>query len=278
MEQIISDIEKKFLAQAKQQRRKIGIGIWRPKDIDLTTLYEAAKIVDLTVVGSNIDGLNCIPAKDDDEASRVLVGLLKDKKIEGMLRAQLKDSATHKIFLEIFDKKDNEFKNCPGIIAKDGQWIMVTTESNYNGMTLEQKRYEIFQTAKWMENNLGIKPTIGITSTRRPSGRVGEFGLLEDIAQRCETVAKELARAGYDVKEYYIDYEKAIWEGRNMVCPSIGMIGNTWLKGLCYLGGWHLVAVPYLDQGVFYDDTPRNNKEWFWPIISTAAWMNRGKL
>lgn len=274
----ISDLEKRFLQEARTKRRKIAIGIWRPEPEVVDTIWQAAGYADLIVVGCDIPGLQCVPTKDDDEASRVIIRLLQEKKVEGFVRAQLKDSQTHKLFLEKFGKKeDSQKKPVFSILARDDYWFAAPSCSNYNALTLEQKRFEILRCIQWMEA-LGIKPAIGITSTRRLTGRVGEFGLLEDIAQRCQTVAEELRVKGYDVKEYYIEYERAIWEKRNLVCPSVGMIGNTWIKALTYLGGWHFVAGPYLDQGVYYDDSPRNNQQWFWPIISTVAWINRGKL
>ena len=278
MEYTLSDLEERFLKEAHQKKRRIAIGIWRPEPVVVENLRQAAASVDLTVVGCDIPGLNCIPTQDDDEASAVIIDLLKQGRVEGIVRAQLKDSQTHAIFLNAYGRTESSKKAIPIFLARDGQWFAATSVSNYNALTLEQKRYEIFRVAEWMEDNLGIRPTIGIMSTRRLTGRVGEFGLLEEIAGRAQTVAEELRAQGYDVKEYYIEYEKAVWEGRQLICPSIGMIGNAWVKALAYLGGWRIVGAPYLDQEVYYDDSPRNWNGWFWPIISTAAWLNRGKL
>ncbi len=273
----LSEIEQQFLREARQKRRKIAIGIWRPEPEVVDNLWAAAGYADLTVVGCDIPGLSCLPTKDDDEASQVIVDLVKSGKVEGFVRAQLKDSYTHKVFLKVFNKPEPKYKICPLIVAKDGQWFVITSGSNYNALTLEQKIAEVERSAEWLED-LGIKPKIGITSTRRLTGRVGEFGLLEEIAKRCEDTAHYMREKGYEVKEYYIEYEKAVWEGCNLIAPSIGMIGNTWAKGLFYLGGWTNVSCPMLDEGAYYDDSPRNNTRWFWLIISTAAWLNRGKL
>jgi len=274
----LSEIEQRFLAEAKPKRRKIAIGIIDPQTEVVKSLLKASDYADLVVVGCEIDGLNCIPTQSEDEASQVIIDLVKSGKVEGLIRGQLKDSYTHKLFLQAYGRPEDKEKIPVSFLAKDGQWFAATSISNYNALTLESKRAEIFQTVQWLENSLGIKPTIGITSTRRPTGRVGEFGLLEEIAQRCETIAKELAEKGYDVKEYYIEYEKAVWEGRTLICPSIGMIGNTWIKALTYLGGWHWVGLAYLNQGVYYNNTPKSNKDWLWPVIFSVAWINRGKL
>ncbi|MFA6254750.1 MAG: hypothetical protein WC675_01800 [Patescibacteria group bacterium] len=274
----LSEIEQRFLTEAKQKRRKIGIGIIDPQPEVVKSLIQASDYADLVVVGSKIDGLNCIPTQSEEEASQVLVDLVKSGKVEGLMRAQLKDSYTHKLFLQAYGRPEDQEKISVSFFAKDGQWFATPSISNYSGLTLESKRNEISQAIAWLENNLGIKPTIAITSTRRLTGRVGEFALVEEIAKRCEIIANELREKGYDVKEYYIEYEKAIWEGRNLICPSIGMIGNTWTKGLAYLGGWRWLGIAYLNQGVYYNNAPKNNKNWFWPVIFSVAWINRGKL
>ena len=274
----LSEIETRFLREARLKRRRVAIGIWRPEAEVVDNLRAASGYVDLVVVGCKLNGINCIPTKDDDEASRRIVDLVKSGTVEGFVRAQLKDSFTHRVWLEAFPQAEAKQKVIPAFIAKEGQWFVAPGISNYNALTLEQKRHEILRTIEWLKENLGITPTIAITSTRRLSGRVGEFGLLEEIAQRCAQVADELRQRGYDIKEYYIEYERAVWEGRTLICPAIGMIGNTWVKALVYLGGWKFVGAPYLDQGAYYDDCPRNYRQWFWPIISTAAWLNRGRL
>ncbi|MFC1663434.1 hypothetical protein ACFL04_04745 [Patescibacteria group bacterium] len=276
MEQL-SSIQELFLKQAKQQKRKIAVGIWRPEPEIVLSLKKAATYADMIVVGSDIEGLNCIPTDDDDSASRKLVSMLKNKEVEGLVRGQVKDSFTHKLYEEELGRPPEKVKSVFVVLAKGAQWFVVPSVSNYNAMTLESKKTEIEDAVGWLQK-LGFTPKIGITSTRRPSGRVGEFPMLEEIAQRCEETAVYLRGKGYDVEEYYIEYERAVWEGRNVVAPSVGIIGNTWIKGLTLVGDVTMVHTPYLNQGVPYDDTTRNNKNWFWPVISTAAWINRGDI
>lgn len=273
----LSKIQELFLGQAKKQKRRIGIGIIRTPQEVIDSLKRAKKYADLIVVGSEIKGFDYIPTKDDKEASYRLIELLKQEKIEGLVRGQLKDSYTHKAYLKAFNLPEPKYKLPATIIAKDNCWFVIPSASNYNAMILDSKIKEVERTAEWLKD-LGIKPKIGITSTRRLTGRVGDFGLIEEIAKRCEETANYMRDKGYEVKEYYIDYENAVWERCNLIAPSIGMIGNTWLKGLIYLGGWTIVAIPLLDEGTYYDNTPRNNNDWFWPILSTVAWINREKL
>lgn len=275
---MLSSIQKKFLTQARRKKRKLAIGIVRPEEEVVDSVYQAAGYADLTVVGSKIQGLNCIPTKDDDEASHVIVDLLKQGKIEGFVRAQVKDSYTNKIYREVFKIPKSVKKFCPCIIAKDETFFVIANPSNYNSLTQKDQIEEAEAAIKWMKTDLKLTPKIAVMSTRRPTGKVGVYGLIEEIAKRCEGTARHLRKKGYSVKEYYIEYERAIWEGRNLFIASSGMIGNTWGKGLCYLGGWTYVHDAMLDHGAYYDDCPRNNKDWFWPIVSTVAWVNRGTV
>lgn len=272
----ISDIQKLFLVQAKRKKRKLAIGIVRPEPEVVESVKKAAKFADLIVVGAKISGLNCFPTENDDEASHKIIELLAQGKIEGLVRGQVKDSYTYKIYKEKFHPSQTQFKLSHVVMAKEERWFVAPSCSNYNALTLDSKKAEIERSAQWLQD-LGIKPTIGLTSTRRPTGRVGEFSLIEEIAQRCEETAKYLKNKGYDVKEYYIEYEQALWEGRNIIAPSLGMIGNTWVKALAYYGGWTWICTPFLDQGAYYDNAARNNKNFLWPIISTVAWINREK-
>lgn len=270
----LSEIQKIFLNQARKQKRKIAVGIARPEEEVMDSVWQAAGYADLTIVGSKIDGLNSIPTKDDDEASQVIVDLVKNKKVDGFVRAQLKDSYTHSIFIKEVGG-DPEAKFVPLIIAKDDYWAVISNPSNYSSLDAKHQQQEALRCARYMKEDLKIEPKIGVMSTRRPTGKVGKYALVEQIAQNSESTVEVLKKEGYDVKEYYIEYERAVWEKRNLLVASLGMIANTWLKGLCYLGGWKIIHTAYLDKNAYYDDSPRNNKNWFWPIISTVAWINR---
>jgi hypothetical protein len=57
----------------------------------------------------------------------------------------------------------------------------------------------------------------------------------------------------------------------------MGLVGNAWMKALLYLGGWDLIACPYLDLGVAYEDGSRNEKDYFWHIIHCAAMVGEKK-
>lgn len=271
------DMMQVFLDRAKKQKRKIGIAIMRAIPETVESLKKASEYADLVVVGAKVDGFENIVEADDDKASEILVNLLKDGKIEGMVRGQVKDSYTLDLFHKIFAKEPlpSNRKVCPGVLQKGEYAFIATTASIYQGMTFEDKKYEVERTIKYMKEDLNMEPKIGIMSSLRPTSKVGKYPSLDQIAEVNSQLAKYLKDQGYDVKEYYFEYETAVWDKCNLIVPSMGLVGNAWLKALLYLGDWKLVSCPYLDLGVVYEDGTRNEKDWFWHIVHAVAMCNK---
>ncbi len=270
------DISKTFLEQAQKQRRKIAIGIIRPILETITSLKEASEYADLVVVGAKVDGFENIVTAKDDEASKIIIKLLKDGKVDGIVRGQVKDSYTLDEFHRQFNRPllASNRKVAPGIMQKGEYCFVVSTSSIYQGMTLEDKIYEVDRIVKYIEQVLKIKPRIGIMSSLRPTSHVGQYKLLDDIAEVNKNLADYLKKHGYEVKEYYFEYETAVWDKVDLIVPSMGLVGNAWMKALLYLGDWKLLACPYLDMGVAYEDGSRNEKDFFWHIVHCVAMIN----
>lgn len=274
MSKSIPDI---FLARAKKQKRKIGIGICRPIPETIESLKKASEFADLIVVGAKVAGFENIVEEDQEKASEILVQLLKDKKIDGLVRGQVKDSYTLDLFHQIFGKEPlpSNRKVCPAVMRKGDYSFIVTTCSIYQGMTLEDKIYEVDRTIKYMKEDLGIEPKIGIMSSLRPTSKVGKYPSLDEVAKVNAELNKYLQDKGYNSKEYYFEYETAVWDNCNVIVPSMGLVGNAWLKALLYLGDWNLLSCPYLDLGVVWEDGSRNEKDYYWHIVHAVAMCNK---
>ena len=106
------------------------------------SLWQANPFVDLMVIGSKIPGLKCVPTKDDDEASAVLVNLIKRGEIDGFIRGKIKDSYTHKLFVQELGGTEKK-KPCAEIIAKEEQWFFLIGPSAYNSLDYASKKYEV---------------------------------------------------------------------------------------------------------------------------------------
>jgi len=270
-----------FLENVKKQKRrpKIGITIFRPIPETIASLKRAAEFADLTVIGAKVEEFDNIIEEDQDKASVTLINLLKTGQVDGIVRGQVKDSFTLDEFHRQFGKKPlpSNRKICPGILEKGDYSFVVTTCSIYQGITLEDKKNEIDRIINYMRADLQIEPDIAIMSSLRPTSHIGQYPLLDDIAVINQQLAAYLKEKKYKVTEYYFEYETAVWQSANLIIPAMGLVGNAWMKALIYLGGWNLVACPYLDLGVAYEDGSRNEKDYFWHIVHCIAMVNEQK-
>jgi len=141
-------------------------------------------------------------------------------------------------------------------------------------MTLEDKKYEIDRIIRYMKEDLHLEPKIGVMSSLRPTSKVVKYKSLDDVAEINKQLTEYLREGGYDVTEYYFEYETAVWNGSNLIIPSMGIVGNAWIKALLYLGDWKLLSCPYLDFGVVYEDGTRNEKDFFLHIMHAVAMAN----
>jgi len=275
----LQNIPSVFIAKARKQKRKIAIGIIRPIPETIKSLKKASEFADLTVVGSKVKGFENIIEHDDDKASVELIKLLRQGKVDGIVRGQLKDSFTLDEFHRQFGRpplpSNRKVATC--IMHKDKYTFLVSTCSIYQGMTLEDKIYEVERHIRYMKEDLGLEPKIGVMSTLRPTSKVGKFPSLDAAAEVNRQLAERLRAKGYDTTEYYFEYETAVWNGATLIVPSMGLVGNAWLKALLYLGDWQLISCQYLDFGVVYEDGTRNEKDFFWHIVSAVATANSRK-
>jgi len=273
------DFSKLFLDQAKKQKRKIGIAIMRPIPETIKSLKKASKYADLTVVGAKVKGFENIIEPDQDKSSEILIKLLKEKKVEGIVRGQVKDSFTLAEFFKQFEMAPipSSHKVYVGIMEKGDYNFFISTSSVYQGLTLEDKIFEVERIIRHMKEDLGVKPKIAVMGILRPSSNRGQYQLIDNISEQCTKFYEYLISKGYDAKEYYMEYETAVWDRRNLIVPSIGFVGNSWIKSLLYLGDWKLLTCNYLDLDVVYEDGSRNEKDFFWHIVHAVALCNTKK-
>lgn len=273
----LPDLEKIFLQRAKKKKRKIAIGIIKPLPETVASLKKASKYADLVVVGSKIPGFQCIFIKDPEAVSDKLVSMLVSGEVEGMVRGQVKDSYTFDHYFKVAEITPipSNHKICPAVMKKGQYSFMVGTCSVYHGHNLADKIYEAERLIKYLQDDLKIKPKIAVMGILRPTSKHGKYQVLDDITKTCADLAKYLKKKGHEVKEYYMEYETAVWEGNNLILPSIGYVGNSWLKSLLHLGDWQLLSCPYLDLPHVYEDGCRNEKDYFNHIIHAVAMTNK---
>lgn len=270
-----------FEQKARQQKRTLAIGLTHPDQEIIDSLKKASQYADLVIVGSEIPGFTSYPTKDDDEATKLIIQMLKEKQVDGIVRGQLKDSSTFKEFFKQFGKEEipSKRKVSPCIMqSADGKHEFVMSEASiYHGMTYEDKLFLAERTIKYIEDDLGVKPKIAVMSARRPTSIVGEYPLIEEVDERCLKVADALEAKGYEVKRCYFEYEAALEWGANYIIPQMGMVGNAVFRALHYMSGWKILSCPYLDLGAVYEDGSRNQKDFFYQIVHAVAQVNTQK-
>lgn len=270
------DFVKQFEKKASEKKRKIGIAILRPTQKTVESIKKAAKYADLTVLTlKKIPGLSCIVLKNDVEMSWKLISLLKEKKIEGIVRGQVKDSATLAEYYKQFRKKKlpDDKKVCAGLLSNGKYSFFVGSCSIYQGMTYQGKKHETERIISYMRS-LGIVPKIAVMSARRPTGVRGKYKMIEDIEKNCHKLFLYLKRKKFNVKEYYIDHELAVWDKSNLIICSVGIVGNAWLKALIQFSDFRMIASPYLDLGVVWEDGSRNEDDFYHHIVHAVAMLN----
>ncbi|MFH1890418.1 MAG: hypothetical protein ABIJ91_02545 [Candidatus Kuenenbacteria bacterium] len=273
----LQNLAQMILDQAKKQKRKIGISILRPIPETVESLKKASEYADITIIGAKVDGFENIIEEDQEKASQILIRLLKDKKVDGIVRGQVKDSYTLDEFHRQFNKEPlpSNRKVFFSLLQKGDYAFSLTTCSVYQGLNLEDKIYEVERVIKHMKEDLNIELKIAVMGILRPSSKRGKYKILDDITKQCTQLYDYLIQKGYNAKEYYMEYETAVWEGRNLIVPSTGFVGNSWLKSLLYLGDWKLIGGNYLDLGVVYEDGTRNEKDWYLHIVHAVALCNK---
>lgn len=273
----MQDFEQIFKERAALKRRKIGITILRPIPETVDSLKRASEYADLVVVGARVDGFENIVESDEDKAAEILIDLLHDKKVEGIVRGQVKDSSTLAVFFKKFNKEPipSNRKVFVSIFKKGEYSFLASSASVYQGMTVEDKIYEVERILKYMKEDLKLEPKIGVMGVLRPSSVHGKYPLLDKISDECAQFNNYLVSKGYNSKEYYMEYESAVWDHCNLIVPSMGFAGNSWFKSLVYLGDWKLLNCFYLDLGVVYEDGTRNEKDFFNHIVHAVAMCNK---
>lgn len=273
----MQDFEKIFKERAGLQRRKIAVAILRPIPETVESLKKATAFADVVVVGAKVDGFENIVEADEDKAAEILLDLLKDKKVDGIVRGQVKDTSTLDLFFKKFNKKPIPSNHKVFIsLMKKGDYAFIPAGcSVYHGMTIEDKIFEVERIIKYMREELKTEPKIGVLGILRPTSKHGKYPVIDNISQQCTEFYNYLVGKGYDAKEYFMEYETAVWEGCNLIVPSIGFVGNSWLKALLYLGDWKMLNCCYLDLGVVYEDGSRNEKDYFYHIVHAVAMCNK---
>jgi predicted methyltransferase MtxX (methanogen marker protein 4) len=116
---------------------------------------------------------------------------------------------------------------------------------------------------------LDIPIKIGVLAGVRP-GSLGKIPFLDETYKDAEEIVAHF-KNGYDIKNYNIEFEKALADQCSIITEVNGMVGNQVLRSLVFAGGLKIYGVPVCGIRETVIDTFRNSDDFTLYILFCAA-------
>jgi predicted methyltransferase MtxX (methanogen marker protein 4) len=266
---------------AKQRRSKIGIGILRPDPEVVEHLKIGQKYADLVIVCKEpIKGFDCVALGEvsEEEYSLALIKLLKEEKIEGIVRGHVKFGPFEKTFMREYGYKKIRFIGLERDL--DGrEWFYINADPfDTPGPAPEEMLLLIEQSAHYLRM-FGIEPVIAMSAGDFTEDR-GDNPWIDQTIHNAEYVVKVLKDEGYNIKNYAHLIDEAIKNANLIVLGPTGSHGNFLYRALYQIGGALEVGGATFIPEVYIECSRYHNK-YSTHIIWAAAEANlkvRGKL
>lgn len=245
---------------ARKNRAKVGIGILRVNSEILEHLKIAQRYADLTIVCKEpIKGFNCFSLGEvsEEEYSLAMIKLLKEGKIESLVRGHVKFGPFEKMFMKEYGYKKLRFLG----MLKDlegREWFYINADPfDMPGPTPEEMLLLIEQAAHYLKI-FGIEPVIAMTAGDFTEDR-GDNPWIDQTIHNAEYVVKVLKDEGYNIKNYAHLIDEAIKNANLIVLGPTGSHGNFLYRllyqvgGAVEMGGTVLVPEPYIECSRYHN-------------------------
>jgi len=247
--------------KAKNNRSRIGIGIWKGDAKLISTLQSASEYANLVLVGDTPPQKNfdCIQSNYPWET---LSKLLAEGDIDGAVRGNLPASKTMKALANRFDIKIRRL----ALIELPGWAFFLGPVGIDEGDTISDKLALIFEGVNYL-GKIGISSKVSILS----GGRIEDIGRSERIDRSLaegEFVAARALDAGVKARHKGILIEEC-W-GDDLVLAPDGISGNLIFRTLLLICQANSLGAPVLMDNVFVDST-RARSNFVGPIILASA-------
>jgi len=243
-----------IVANAKKNKARIAIGIG-PEAVDRTvTGAEHADMqgyAEVTLVSRKRleSGLGMYVSSDPEAA---LIRLLKEGKVDGVVRGSLSASLTLKNLRSSMGLE--KVRRVSLLKTPGGKFFFFAPVGVDEGWTVEDK-VELGVLGSDLMRRFGIEPDIGVLS----GGRNGDRGrspqvdkTLDDAAE----VAGILNSKGLKARHAEILIEDAVRDHNYVIGPD-GISGNLIFRTLCLVGGGEGYGAPLVGTDIVYVDTSR---------------------
>lgn len=205
-----------------------------------------------------------------DKPDEALVNLLRDGKVDGVVRGSLGANSTLR-----------SLKRIMGLPRVQRVSLLRTPASRFfffapvgvdEGWTVEDK-VELGLAGAALIRKFGVEPRIGVLSGGRFEDR-GRSPKVDKTMDDAEAVAAALKAKGFDAKHASILFEDAVNEYDYILAPD-GVCGNLMFRSLCLVGCGEGYGAPLVGAGVVYVDTSRAGSGYDHAICMASAMASK---
>jgi putative methanogen marker protein 4 len=257
-----------ILARAKASGARIAVGVgdkYREKTVKCAERAQADGYAKVTLVCAQpLD--TTLEVVVSEKPEQALIQLLKDKKVDGVVRGSLGANSTLKAL-----------KATMGIRKVMRVSLLKTPNSKFfffapvgvdEGWTIEDK-VELGELGANLIRRFGIEPKVGIMSGGRLDDR-GRSARIDKSLDDAVAVVRALREKGVDAYDAQILIEDAVNEYHYIIAPD-GISGNLVFRALCLVGCGEGYGAPLVGADVVYVDTSRAGEGYENAICMAAA-------
>lgn len=241
-------------ARAVVNYARIGIGVgpqYMDKTIEGAEIAAEKGYARVTLVGSRpMD--TALDTVISDEPGTALVQLLKDGRVDGIVRGSLGANSTLRSLKHIMGIK--KVLRVSLLKSPSGKFFFFAPVGVDEGWTIDDK-VELGGAGVVLIRKFGIEPRVGVLSGGRLDDR-GRSPIVDRTMDDAEAVAKALREKGIQARHATILFEDAINEYEYILAPD-GICGNLMFRALCLVGCGEGYGAPLVGSDVVYVDTSR---------------------
>ena len=208
-----------------------------------------------------------------DKPDEALINLLKDGKVDGVVRGSLGANSTLRSLKRIM--------GLPRVLrvsllrAPSGRFFFFAPVGVDEGWTVPEK-IELGEAGAALVRRFGVEPRIGVLSGGRTEDR-GRSSRVDRTMDDAEAVAAALRSKGIDAKHAAILFEDAVNEYEYILAPD-GVCGNLMFRSLCLVGCGEGYGAPLVGTDIVYVDTSRAGSGYDHAICLASAMVTKKPL
>jgi len=257
-----------IVARAKANRARVALGVgseYVDKTVAGAEDADARGYANVTLVSRErlATRLPCVVSADPEAA---LIHLLKEGKVDGVVRGSLGASATLKNLKSAMGME--KLLRVSLLRTPGGRFFFFAPVGVDEGWTVTD-RVELGVEGARLMRRFGLEPDIGVLSGGRNGDR-GRSPRVDRTLDEAEEVARILRSKGIKAVHAQILIEDAINEHNYVIAPD-GISGNLIFRALCLVGGGEGYGAPLVGTDIVYVDTSRAGSGYEHAICMASA-------